>query len=328
GLRRERPNTRERFGGEHRARPRAEVLCGEIFAADLTHVRVDVGGIDHLALAVTVDVPEQLVAGEIAARLHDPREPGVPQADAMLDPALAAEHEAHRRAVDRRVLFAHRRQAGRSILPRVFLVADANERLLEELDDSREHFLARQASAFQIGVGARADARQRARERDETAVLRFVAHFAPARMVAVLLAAARVAAGRLQMAGRDRANPDVGPRGRDRERFDALQLDAIGDGPAGRADVAKTILPADAANAAHPRVVHVAEAGDFCGLDGIDRLRPRRAAPCSGAHAQHRAAAALVIFPHTAPRFWQLGVYCCTVRHHAARFRAKYRPRA
>ena len=47
---------------------------------------------------------------------------------------------------------------------------------------------------------------------------------APVRVIAVLLAAARVAAGRLQVAARIGADPDVGPRRRHRQPGDPLQL--------------------------------------------------------------------------------------------------------
>jgi hypothetical protein len=87
--------------------------------------------------------------------------------------------------------------------------------LLEKLDDGREHFLARQILAPQMAGHAGADARERLRERDETAVLHFVADLAPARVITILLAAPRVATGRLQVAARIRADPDIGPRRRE-----------------------------------------------------------------------------------------------------------------
>src|SRR4029453_19210718 len=48
----------------------------------------------------------------------------------MLDAVLAAELEADGRTVDPRVLVAHGGQAERLVVPRVLLVADANQRLL------------------------------------------------------------------------------------------------------------------------------------------------------------------------------------------------------
>ena len=60
---------------------------------------------------------------------------------------------------------------------------------------------------------------QRLAEVEHAFVLRAVAHLAPARMVAVLLAAPVVAAGRLDVAVGVGADPDIGPGRRDRQRF-------------------------------------------------------------------------------------------------------------
>src|SRR5579871_1811069 len=95
-------------------------------------------------IALLVHVLEQLVSGQIAARLHDAGEAAVLQIDRVPDAALPAKFEVHSRSVDARVRVAHRRQTERMVLARVLFVADTNERLLEELDDGREHLLARE----------------------------------------------------------------------------------------------------------------------------------------------------------------------------------------
>jgi hypothetical protein len=66
--------------------------------------------------------------------------------------------------------------------------------------------------------------RQRLREADHPVVLRLVAHGAPVRVVAVLLASACVAPCRLQVAPRIRADPHVVPCRRNHQRADARQL--------------------------------------------------------------------------------------------------------
>ena len=73
----------------------------------------------------------------------------------------------------------------------------------------------------------------------ETAVLDLVAHDAPFRVIAVLLAAAGIASRRLQMAARVRTNPDIRPRRRNRQRSNALQLGRVGDRPPVRPDIAR-----------------------------------------------------------------------------------------
>src|SRR5207237_455078 len=60
-------------------------------------------------------------------------------------------------------------------------------------------------------------------EGEHALVLRVVAHLAPARVIAILLAGARVAADGLDVAMRRRADPDVAPRRRDRQRADARE---------------------------------------------------------------------------------------------------------
>ena len=107
---------------------------------------------------------------------------------------------------------------------RVLLVADADQRRLEQPHDRGQHLLARQAAA------ARGRARPRrgcaaapGRTRSCGSYLASSRDLAPARVVAVLLAAPRVAAGRLDVAVGERADPDVRPGRRDGERADAAQ---------------------------------------------------------------------------------------------------------
>jgi hypothetical protein len=81
----------------------------------------------------------------------------------------------------------------------------------------------------QVGAHLAADARQGVRELGEKLELVGIAQLAPTRVVAVLLAALRIAPGRLQVTALVAADPDVGPCGRDGERLDALERLGIGD---------------------------------------------------------------------------------------------------
>ena len=72
----------------------------------------------------------------------------------MLDAALAAELEAHRRAAHLGVMDAHRGQADRSVLARVLFVADADQRLLQQRDDGGQYFLATQAAQREVSADA------------------------------------------------------------------------------------------------------------------------------------------------------------------------------
>ena len=81
---------------------------------------------------------------------------------------------------------SHRRQAEGLIAARVLLVADANQRLLEQLDDCGDDFSARERGAREVGPRPSTQHRQRRRELENVAVLGFVADFAPPRVVAML----------------------------------------------------------------------------------------------------------------------------------------------
>ena len=82
-----------------------------------------------------------------------------------------------------------------------------------------------------------ADAGQRLGEGDHPREVVGAAVGPPARVVAVLLAPACVATGRLQVPVRPRADPDVRPRGRDDDRADPLEDVRVADGCAVRVAV-------------------------------------------------------------------------------------------
>ena len=70
-------NSCKRHGGQHGAGPGAEILGRDVAAGDLAQVGVHVGGGHVLALAVLVEVLEQLLAGQVLAGLHDPGDAAV-----------------------------------------------------------------------------------------------------------------------------------------------------------------------------------------------------------------------------------------------------------
>ena len=85
-----------------------------------------------MALAVLVEVLEELLPRQVLAALDDAREARVGDRDAVLDAALAAEAEAQRRAVDLHVPAAQRGEAEGVVLARVLVVADADQRPVEQ----------------------------------------------------------------------------------------------------------------------------------------------------------------------------------------------------
>ena len=135
----------------------------------------------------------------------------------------------------------------------------------------------REVAARQVVLDAGAQLRQRAGEDDHVLELGLVAAGAPARVVEVLLAAALVDAGGLDVAAGIRADPHVLPRGRDHQLVDAGQdlgiVDALAVGVEDR-EAAAAPDPAQARAAA----VDLPERGWPGGTAATYRGRAPRAA--------------------------------------------------
>src|SRR5262249_53255830 len=130
-----------------------------------------------------------------------------------------------------------------------------------------EHLVALEAGPLQRRVDAEPDAGQRGGELEDVLVLGLGAPGDEARVVAVDLAAARVAAGGLDVAAGRRADPDVAPRRRDDQRPEAAQRGRTADGAAARIEVAEAFPRRDAPEARRG-VVHPVAAGCSRPLDG------------------------------------------------------------
>jgi hypothetical protein len=96
-----------------------------------------------------------------------------------------------------RVVVAQGGQAEGAVLAGVLLVADADQGRFEQAHDGGQHLAARQAGPRQVPLDAGANCRQGQAEGDHAVVLDLVARLPPARVVAVLLAAAGILAGGL-----------------------------------------------------------------------------------------------------------------------------------
>src|SRR5206468_4407767 len=148
----------------------------------------------------------------VLAAAHDLGDARVVEGHFVLLAALAAKAQAQAIARDGSVAVAERRQSERLVLSRVFLVADANVGRVEEANDRRQHRLAprpRADGGGEIGGDALPDARQRRPELEHALELVGVLGETPLGVIAVLLAAARVAPRRLDVAVGARADPDV-----------------------------------------------------------------------------------------------------------------------
>src|SRR5205823_649950 len=163
-------------------------------------------------------------------------------------------------------------QSERAVLFSILLVADADSRLLEEPDDRGQHLLQRHAGPFQIAVGVLADLWQGGGEGQHPVVLDRVADLAPARVIAILLAAPSITPGRLEMAARVGADPDVGPRRRDGQAFDSPDRLRVTD----RASVARAVgeaLSGPLATEPRAQIRDIAEARRSRRLDRVEQLR-------------------------------------------------------
>jgi hypothetical protein len=147
-------------------------------------------------------------------------------------------------------------QAERVVAARVFLIPDAHQRDLQQVDDGGQHLFARQAGPLEGGVDLAPDRRQRLAEFEHAFVFDLVAQRAPARVIAVLLAVFRVAPGGLQVAVVARADPHLGPGRRNGERGDARQRGRVAHRLAVRVDVAEAGAAGQARDARHA-VVHI-----------------------------------------------------------------------
>src|SRR5207237_142498 len=148
------------------------------------------------------------------------------------------------------------------------------ERLARDLSEIRVHVgrsdrlalavfvdVLKELLAGQLAAGARANPGQRLHEREQPAVLHFIADRRPLRVIAILLAAARIAARGLQMAVRVGAYPDVCPRRWNREGADASERRARADAAAVRADVIRMGCASFSLNPGHRPVVAMPEIG-------------------------------------------------------------------
>jgi hypothetical protein len=194
-----------------------------------------------VARPVLRDVLEELLPRKLGALADDARQPAVVEGHVPHLARLAAKAKAQRSSANLHVPGSQGRQPERAIRPRVLLVSDADVRELEEADAGRQYLLSRQSAAREVALAGRTHARKRPRERDHPVELRRVADLVPSRLVAVLLAASRVAAHRLDVTVGHRANPDLAPGGRNGQLPDAGQRGKVAQSVAVRVEIGEGI---------------------------------------------------------------------------------------
>src|SRR5260370_5184859 len=169
--------------------------------------------------SVIVDVLKQVLAGQVLEFGNNFGGALVGHINLVLAPALAAKTKTQFRAFDLDMSIFHGCEPKRFVFARVLLIADTDGGAFKQLHDRRQHFVLRESGQFQISRDTSTDLWQGFAETDYPIVFVFVANFAPAVVVNVLLAAARVATRRLDMTVRRRRNPNFSPRRWDRKTF-------------------------------------------------------------------------------------------------------------
>ena len=174
-----------------------------------------------------VELPEHAVQRAVAQRAVD------------ACTALAAIAQADRVAVEPHVPRAQGRGAEGVVLPGIVGTADAQGRAVEKRQQCRDgEILVAGIVLPQVAQDPSAQAGQSGTEGGQVGVFRLCPEGGPVRVVAVLLALARVAAGGLQMAQGFRRNPDVAIGRRHRQRVQPLALGLVVDAGAVRGRIA------------------------------------------------------------------------------------------
>src|SRR5450432_2982769 len=116
---------------------------------------------------------------------------------------------------------AHRGQAKRLVIARIFLIADANKSSLQKLHNGGQDLVSLEAGELQVAIDAFSDFRQGLPEQSHLLVLVLVADLPPPFVITILFPATGVAACRLEMTIGYRADPDIHVSGRNRQAFDS-----------------------------------------------------------------------------------------------------------
>src|SRR5690606_25178060 len=140
-------------------------------------------------------------------------------------------------------------QAVGAIAPRIACVTDAGQGVGHHRDHDRDDLALRESRQSQVAAQGAAQAWQPLAEAFDASELLAAAQRRPGRVVAILLAPARVAPGGLEVAVPAAADPDVAPGRRDGQRVDAPAGGGVADGPAIGIEVTEALAVRDAPDA-------------------------------------------------------------------------------
>ena len=208
---------------QHGSRPGPKVFRGEIFTRNFAQIIVHILRGDVTYFAVFIEILKKILPGQVLQLRNCFRDALIGHPHFVHASALAAKTKMHFRSCHIDMSILHGCQAERFVFTRVFLIADADERALEQPHYRCQDFVPRQTRRSEVFTHAFANFRQSLREDHDPVVLVFVAHLAPTLMVKVLFAPARIATGCLNVAVCRGTNPDVRPGRRNGEICHAQQ---------------------------------------------------------------------------------------------------------
>ena len=198
--------------------PCAKVLGGKVSLHRFPNVVVDHCGIDRTLLAGVINVLKKLIARQVSTPSDDGRKFWILNVNFMSDAALAGKAQPQTFPPGTNVFIAEGRQSERTILPNVFRVSDPDASGFQETSDDSQDLISIQLRGLHVALYALAKMRQTSSEVDQSGKLHLISLGAVARMIPVLFPPFRVSPRRLNMTTRIRADPDIFPGGRNRER--------------------------------------------------------------------------------------------------------------
>ena len=114
---------------------------------------------DRAGMALFIQILEKVLSWQLLTAPDNTRKAGIIQSDRMLLPALSAKREGDGGALNAGVAISEGCQPIGAVLLRILIIAHANERSIEQLHDSRQHFLARDARQTQVAPNSCPDTR-------------------------------------------------------------------------------------------------------------------------------------------------------------------------
>jgi hypothetical protein len=174
-----------------------------------------------LSVALFIEILQQLLTRQLLAGADDLGDTPIAHLQGPLLAALASEAKANFVAIDRDVTVLQRGDAIAVVLPGVIIVANADERRIQQVDNSGHDLFARQAAQRDVLAHLGPNVWESVGKRDQMLVLGAFPRLTKTWMIAVLLTSPGVAAGGLDVAVRVGADPHVDPGWRHSERLDA-----------------------------------------------------------------------------------------------------------